>query len=125
MLTILRGAPGAGKTTEAKRMLREGEVDAHFEADQWMVDDRGCYKFDRRRLSECHEACQKATREALAKGLRVVVANTFITRWEVEPYLLMGYPVKIITLTGRWPNAHGVPDSKVRKMRRSIERIEA
>jgi predicted kinase len=103
-LTLIRGLPGAGKTTAAKKMVDQWLVDyfreplcpvvikatVHlFEADDWFYDDEGNYIFDPKDLSKAHQWCQRRTWTALKAGDSVVVSNTFTCRWELEPYLQM------------------------------------
>ena len=76
-LTLIRGLPGAGKSTLAQLMLERGEADCHFEADMWVNYD---LPYKDRNIPAAHKACQAATRAALKKGRRVVVANTFTRR---------------------------------------------
>lgn len=124
-LYIIRGVPGSGKTTLANRMYEFGMIDDFFEADQFMVDSLGQYKFDAKRLKFCHEKCQRETRSELSKGLNVAVSNTFTRKWEMQPYLDMAKEfdaqVTVIACQGEFENVHGVPVDKVRQMRDRFE----
>ena len=111
-LTLIRGLPGSGKTTLAKKMGI-----CHFEADMWMVDDCGEYKFNPRNLSYCHSQCLYAAEEALRNGFDVVVSNTFTQRWEMEAYYDLGFPVEEIVATGNYNSVHDVPAEKIEAMR--------
>ena len=51
-LYLLRGIPGAGKSTLAKQL-----GDSHFETDGFFMVD-GEYKFDPTKLRKAHEWCQ-------------------------------------------------------------------
>ena len=121
-LRLIRGLPGSGKTTLALGM--EGFV--LFEADQFFMVD-GEYRYDPAKIREAHEWCQRMTREALARGENVVVANTFTRRFEIEPYCAIAAEFditpEIITANGRWKNTHGVPDAVIRKMEQRWEHI--
>lgn len=84
MLILVRGLPGAGKTTFAKK-FDGAQV---FAADDFFYRrGGGVYDFDGKLLGEAHAECQKNARGALEAGEVVVVANTFSCRWEMEPYL--------------------------------------
>lgn len=83
-LYLIRRLPGSGKSTLAEFLATTGF--RHFEADFWMTDGNGNYKFDPGRLGVAHRACQKACEYALELGHSVVVANTFVKLWELEPY---------------------------------------
>ncbi len=116
-LTIIRGLPGSGKSTMARAMGI-----SHFEADMWMTDADGSYRFDPRNLKRAHAECLNAVRGALKSGKDCVVSNTFTQRWEMKPYYDLGFPVREIVATGDYGNIHGVPADKIEAMR---ERWEA
>lgn len=126
-LIIIRGLPGAGKTTLAKKMIENNPSFLHFEADMYFEED-GVYKFVASKIGKAHEWCQNSTKTALQHGKTAVVSNTFTTRWEVEPYLLMaerlGIPYEIITLTDNYGSIHNVPQETINKMQARFENIE-
>jgi hypothetical protein len=51
----------------------------------------------------------------------VIVANTFVERWEVEPYLKMAEQcnarIEILTCRDEYQNIHGVPQETIERMR--------
>lgn len=119
-LVLIRGLPGSGKSTLAQRFVEAGYK--HFEEDQHFDVD-GCYRFDATRTREAHYYCRALTRASLAAGHNVVVANTFVRRSEMQPYLDMLAPgaVCVIRATGQWPNVHGVAHEKVTQMQQNWE----
>jgi len=116
-LVIIRGLPGSGKTTMAKR-----EYPYHFlvEADMYFVE-KGKYKYNPRLIKKAHEWCLQTTKILLNNGLNVVVCNTFTRKWEFEPYTNLEFPYKIIVAKGQYKNVHNVPDYIIENMRKRWE----
>lgn len=117
-LTLIRGIPGSGKSTQARSL----GLLHHYEADMWFAQNGG---YDRAKIKQAHEWCQQRAYDALASGESVVIANTFCRRWEMQPYLdaakKHGATVEIIVANGRWQNVHGVPPEVVRQMEARFE----
>jgi predicted kinase len=118
-LVLIRGLPGSGKSTLARRLAAElGYV--HLEADQYFKRE-GPYRFDIARLADAHAWCQRQAYEHLAAGASVVMANTFVTLWELSPALglaeLLALPYRIVEARGAWPNVHAVPEDVLAQMR--------
>lgn len=120
MLILIRGLPGSGKSTMAK-MFAGFE---HCETDEWFMRD-GEYCFAPMQLAEAHQWCQEKVLDALRGGADVVVSNTFVKRWEMQPYINMaedlGVELKILTATGDFQNTHGVPAEVLERMRANWE----
>ena len=119
-LVIIRGIPGSGKTTMAKSY----QGYSHYEADMFFMKD-GVYNFDRAKIKNAHNWCQESVKSDLEHGLSVIVSNTFVARWEVQPYvdmaLALNVPYKIITATGNYQNVHGVPPEVIERMKKNWE----
>ena len=127
-IVLIRGLPGAGKTTTALTLGRPVCV----AADDWFMED-GEYKFDPSGLPEAHAWCQGQALSGMEAGLPVVVHNTFTQRWELEPYLTaaarLGLTVEVQSvfdggcsdeqLAER--NTHGVPLAAIQGMRQRWE----
>lgn len=115
-LTIIRGVPGSGKTTLAKK--KDG---IHVEADMFFTDSHGVYTFNPKEIGQAHDWCQKQAATALEKGLDVVVSNTFTQEWEILPYYKMAQTLKVefevIKCVGEWDNIHNVPQASLDKMK--------
>lgn len=124
-LLLIRGLPGSGKTTIAKKYAQAGYI--HCEADQYF-EINGEYRFDGTKLRAAHDDCLRSAIAAMNEGCPVVVANTFTRRWEMEPYLKAakkrGINVRIVEATGNWSNVRGVPADAVERMRARWESIE-
>lgn len=121
-LFIIRGLPGSGKSTYAQSLLANGMVAEVVEADEFMTDIQGNYKFDASLLQKNHQMCQMWVKYYLDKGLNVAVANTFSRKWEILPYTRMGYTFEVLEMTGNYKNIHGVPDQVVKQMKSRWEK---
>jgi hypothetical protein len=98
-------------------------------ADDYFLDEDGHYAFNPKLLPEAHKACQVKAAVAVNLGQSVVVHNTFTERWEMEPYLRMGYEfdykvIVVSTFDGGCDdaalaerNSHGVPIESIAAMR--------
>lgn len=124
-LVLIRGLPGSGKSTMARSMVSEGYK--HLEADMFLEDENGEYRYDPNKVVAAHHWCMRETFKALSAGTKVVVSNTFTQRFEVEPYFeiaeIFGIQPRIIEAKGNWGNVHGVPASVVDDMRKRWETI--
>ena len=128
-LYLLRGIPGAGKSTLAKQL-----GDSHFETDTFFMVD-GEYKFDPTKLRKAHEWCQSQIELAMINnhvtaGLDnsdIVVSNTFTQAWEMDAYNELakqyGYRVFSIIVENRHGgvNQHNVPEDKLQIMKDRFE----
>lgn len=126
-LYLLRGVPGAGKSTLAKSL-----GGTHFETDTYFMED-GQYKFDPTKLKDAHRWCQDSVNTAMilnhTAGLNetIVVSNTFTQEWEMEPYfeLAKTYDYKVFSLIVEnrhgGVNQHNVPEEKIQSMKDRFE----
>lgn len=125
-LILIRGLPGSGKSTLAKKFIKKDPNMLHYEADMYFVRSLG-YKFNPIDLQKAHLWCRDTTRCALGAGRSVVVSNTFVKKWEMEPYIKMAeelrIPVRILEAKGNFQNIHGVPEETIQKMRRNWEEL--
>jgi predicted kinase len=119
VLILIRGLPGSGKSTLAQQ-LKDQKGYRHFEADQYFVDSSGRYHFDATKLNLAHAWCQNRTKAELLKGHSVVVSNTFIRLWELNPYLLLakklGVDLNIIECHTNYGTIHSISTATLHKM---------
>jgi predicted kinase len=122
-LILLRGLPGAGKSTYAKTI---GSI--ILEADQYFVDPKTQeYKFDASKIKDAHADCQRKCEEWMKCGYQIVVSNTFTQEWEMEVYYKLaeqyGYRVYSLIVENRHNgiNEHGVSEDKLEQMRNRFE----
>ena len=118
-LFIVRGLPGAGKTTIA-RLITETVLSA----DDYFVDEKGVYRFDPSLVKLAHRYCQRLCYQAMEQKIpKIAIANTFSQEWEFEPYYDLAqsfnYRVHSIIAENRHgsENIHNVPYSIIHKMR--------
>jgi len=133
VLYIVRGIPGSGKSTFAKRLV--GEDFLVCEADKYFInEENGKYEFDISKIRDAHKWCQNLVETYMRDSLindqyyrEIAVSNTFTQEWEMEPYLELaktyGYKVFSIVVENRHEgtNEHGVPDEVLTKMRERFE----
>ena len=128
-LYIVRGIPGSGKSTIAKKLLEEGKVDTHWETDMFFITQDGVYMFDRNQVSDAHRKCQEKVCQDLTSGKNVVVSNTFVKIWEMQYYLdlvkSLNAELEIIRATGCFNNIHGVSSEVVERMTQNWEFLNA
>ena len=122
---IIRGLPGSGKTTFAKKLAAGYKDAVRYEADMYFEQD-GVYKFNPAAVSTAHKFCMNAVLAAMLTGVEaVIVSNTFTQHWEMKPYIEMakkyGYTVTILTMNGNFGSVHNVPDETVERMKKRWE----
>lgn len=136
MLILVRGVPGSGKTTFARNNYPgvvcdggepNGAAPYIISADDFRINEYGNYVHDDVRGDIPHLECQMRVREAIAAGCpQVIVHNTLIKVWEIEPYGKIsqecGVPLEVL----RMPeisaelafsrNTHDVPMNVIQRM---------
>lgn len=129
-LILLRGIPGSGKTTLGDIILYcpgSNSPDV-LSADNFFIDDKGSYNFDASKLKQAHNECQLKCAERMKLEIsRIVVANTFTEKWEMDSYYEMAerykYRVHSVIVENRHnsKNVHSVPDEKLEQMKNRFE----
>ena len=132
-LVLVRGLPGSGQTTIARMLIIAGmgsgerticSADDYF----YRLPD-GIYRFDKSKLSDAHNECQRVAFGAMNDGHSlVVVHNTFTTMWEMVPYLsiakLHNYSIQVIECKGDFGSVHDVPAEVIDRMRNRWEEYD-
>jgi predicted kinase len=133
VLYIVRGLPGSGKSTFAKKLVNSDFLVC--EADKYFIDkETGEYKFDGSKIKDAHKYCQDLVETYMKDSMvndqwyrEIAVSNTFTMEWEMDPYFELakkyGYKVFSIIVENRHngKNVHGVPTDKIEQMKDRFE----
>jgi predicted kinase len=121
-LILLRGLPGAGKSTLAE-VLSEGGTYPVLSIDSYFSAKDGTYEFRYRENHLAYKKCEDDTAAAMSKGVpKIFVDNTFTLEWEMEPYFRLAgefdYRVFVVTVENRHggKNIHGIDEESLKKM---------
>lgn len=122
-VVLMRGVPGSGKSTHRKQCFPDALV---CSADDFFVGEDGVYRFDRRKIGQAHQECQRKFKQALKDRVPlVVVDNTNTMLKEMKPYVQAakhrGYRVECVRVdtpveVAAARNTHGVPFEAVKRM---------
>ncbi len=122
-LVLLRGVPGAGKST-ITALLTVGRPDAVVCSADHYFTRNGVYRFDSERLADAHDACMADAEDAMMGGRAlVIIDNCNVTERAMEPYEALaarfGYAVTHLVIERRGSkrrSVHGVPDERIADM---------
>ncbi len=117
-LIIVRGLPGSGKTTLAKKFGK-----AICCADDYVTDRNGNYNWSIETIGASHAWCQRKCERFMKVAINtIIVSNTLTTPKELKPYMELaskhGYRVFSIVAENRHGgiNVHNVPKETMDKM---------
>ena len=121
-LILLRGLPGAGKSTLAAVLSEQGRYPV-FSIDSYFTNEKGEYRFKFEENHLAYRKCLEDTEEAVSHRIpKIILDNTFTLEWEMEPYFRLatqnGYSVFVATVENRHGgrNNHGISDEQLRRM---------
>ncbi|KAM4794813.1 NEDD4-binding protein 2-like 1 [Rhinophrynus dorsalis] len=128
---LLRGLPGSGKSSLARKLKRDFPSAIVFSTDDYFIMEDGTYLFNHDLLPEAHKWNQKRARKAMNRGKTpIIIDNTNIQAWEMKPYAVMAleneYQVIFREPDTSWKfnvrelarrNSHGVPRDKIQRMK--------
>lgn len=119
-LTVIRGVPGSGKSTYAKKNFSC----LILEQDMFhMHDGEYCWKADA--MQNAVKWCQTTAYNALQFGMDVCVVNTFVKKKYIDTYRQMaeelGATFEVIRMTSSYDNVHNVPENVLDNMSKSFE----
>ena len=117
-LFVIRGLPGAGKSSLAKVIAPE----QNYEADDYFTDENGSYEFVFDKLNEAHKQCLDSVEHDMQQDiLHIAVANTFTCKREIVNYYELAeeynYSIFIIHCQNDFGSIHNVPDETVKRMK--------
>lgn len=121
-LILLRGLPGAGKTTLAHILSEDGTYPV-FSIDSYFLNENGEYHFKFEDNYLAYKACETQTEKALMNSVpKIFVDNTFTLDWEIVPYFKLAkkynYQIHVVTVENYHgsENVHGVSNEQLQKM---------
>ncbi|MEE6472503.1 hypothetical protein FKM82_009626 [Ascaphus truei] len=87
---LLRGLPGSGKSSLARKLKRDFPSALVFSTDDFFIMDDGTYLFNQNLLQEAHKWNRKRASKAMKRGKTpIIIDNTNIQAWEMKPYAIM------------------------------------
>lgn len=124
---IMRGLPGSGKSTYAKKQYPEYE---YCSMDNFFIKN-GEYKYDAKKIFPAVNYCKNKFQKAIEAGKNIVVDNTNLTKKEYIDYIKIanenGYDVIVYSFVGLTAkesfefNSHGVPLEKCEQMEKKYQ----
>lgn len=121
-LILLRGLPGAGKSTFAKELSEDGKYPV-FSVDDYFTSKSGDYKFEFDKNHLAYKQCEENAQNAMQNGIpKIFIDNVFSLEWEMEPYFKLAsafnYRLFVVTVENRHKgqNIHMVSGEQIQKM---------
>jgi hypothetical protein len=123
-LFLVRGLPGSGKSTFARKLAIINHA-YHYEKDMYFIDPvTGEYKFEEDRYPAAVEWCFCQVEACLLTDATVVVSNCSLTWGSMQEYIdagiREGHVVKIIECTKDYGCIHNVPEKTLEIMKKNF-----
>jgi len=122
-LILLRGLPGAGKSTLAKVLSEHGKYPVFSVDDYFTNEQTGEYVFDFKNNHLAYKLCEENTKQSMINhASKILVHNTFTMDWELEPYFKLAsiytYTLFVVTVENyhQQGNIHNVSIEQLQKM---------
>ncbi len=123
-LILVRGLPGSGKSTMAKKLKNHGDI--HLEADMYFYRKGNGYQWNAEELHRAHSWCELSAEIFLNQNRhnphkKIIVSNTFNRPKTMTPYIKAGLSVNakiaIFTLKKEFGSIHGLSEGAMQRMR--------
>jgi predicted kinase len=122
-LIILRGLPGAGKSTLAALLSEDSRWPIFCIDDYFTHPITKSYNFVFSENYLAYQQCQVNTEQAMQQKIKkIIVDNAFTLSWEMEPYFKLAnthnYQIFVATVENYHggKNQHGILESDIEKM---------
>ena len=122
-LILLRGLPGAGKSSLAKILSEDYKYPVFAIDDYFTNPQTGIYNFNFSENHLAYKQCTSKTENAmLTNTQKIFIDNTFTLAWELEPYFELArnynYTIHVITVEKYHnnKNIHEVSELQLKKM---------
>ena len=122
-LILLRGLPGAGKSSLSNVLSENGKYPVYAIDDYFTNKITGEYRFNFSQNYLAFQQCEYLCKQALAQGFaKVFIDNTFTLEWELVPYFKLAaqydYMLYVITVEKYHDNnnIHNVSQEQLEKM---------
>ena len=122
-LILLRGLPGAGKSSLANVLNENGKYPVFAIDDYFTNKITGEYIFNFSENYLAYQQCESLCKHALAQGItKVFIDNTFTLNWELTPYFKLAaefdYTLYVITVEKYHnnKNVHDISQEQLEKM---------
>jgi len=128
-LTIVRGIPGSGKSTFAKKYAAANGHIKVIEPDDFWTDRKRKYEYHAE-LREVYEMYGKAavTHELIIEKRPCVIADVFATRKDLQFFKdlceMYEIPLEVFRMTGEFQNVHNVNEDDLKEMKISFESFD-